>query len=386
MDVMTDVLGVVSGGLEALRAKATLGDLIFFSLINDYLSEEITGRFSEALNNMFGWVSGMVLIAMTLWVWWQGFLIVTGRSRESMLSFVAQAAQRVFIVSVALGASVGGTEVFDWLAEDLPREINLVVTGDDESAYDTIDRNLGYMQIAMSSIDAIHTGGDPSAEASKTRALWFAGIGTSGPAIVGGAMLLLNKIALSMFIAFAPMFILALMFDFTKPLFSRWLYYGLATMFSLAMLNLMVSIATELVIRVASYMWVGSAIAALTGLGEEGLTSRAMQQGGIGLILTTMIISTPPMAGAFFNGVLGQFSAYNVFRGEHGPGAQGNGSPPVHKDASASTHSRAPGVEVRMTHASQTIGMADVPKTGSTLGNAMQPPTPLPSGPQSRLS
>ena len=125
MDVMTDVLGVVSGGLEALRAKATLGDLIFFSLINDYLSEEITGRFSEALNNMFGWVSGMVLIAMTLWVWWQGFLIVTGRSRESMLSFVAQAAQRVFIVSVALGASVGGTEVFNWLAEDLPREINL---------------------------------------------------------------------------------------------------------------------------------------------------------------------------------------------------------------------------------------------------------------------
>lgn len=38
----------------------------------------------------------------------------------------------------------------------------------------------------------------------------------------------------------------------------------------------------------------------------------ALQQGGLGLVLTTLIITAPPMAAAFFQGTLGQFTAYSA--------------------------------------------------------------------------
>lgn len=39
----------------------------------------------------------------------------------------------------------------------------------------------------------------------------------------------------------------------------------------------------------------------------------AMQQGGLGLVLTILLVTIPPMTTNFFNGVLGQFSAYSHF-------------------------------------------------------------------------
>ncbi|MEA5188220.1 hypothetical protein VB151_18995, partial [Xanthomonas fragariae] len=34
--------------------------------------------------------------------------------------------------------------------------------------------------------------------------------------------------------------------------------------------------------------------------------------GGLGLVLTTLIITAPPMAASFFQGTLGQFTAYSA--------------------------------------------------------------------------
>lgn len=48
----------------------------------------------------------------------------------------------------------------------------------------------------------------------------------------------------------------------------------------------------------------------------------AMQQGGLGLILTVLIVTAPPMAASFFSGVLGQFSAYNQFSNPNIPPGQ----------------------------------------------------------------
>ena len=125
-------------------------------------------------------------------------------------------------------------------------------------------------------------------------------------------------------------------FDYTKGLFQKWLFYGVGTMFSLAVLSAMVSIATEMVTRVAAYYWAGSLLSSLTGMSSEGLSSVALQQGGIGLILTVMLVSAPPMAAAFFNGVMGQFQHYSAFQGGLGAGARGPGSPPMQGQAPAS--------------------------------------------------
>ncbi|MRF23193.1 type VI secretion protein, partial [Stenotrophomonas sp. MY18] len=125
--------------------------------------------------------------------------------------------------------------------------------------------------------------------------MWFIGMGTGGPAVTAGAMLLLYEVALALFIGLGPLFILCLLFDQTKQLFQRWLFYGIGTMFSMAVLAAMVSIALDMVIRVSTAVWSTALVNKflLEGASSDGMTSQAMQQGGMGLILTTLILTAP---------------------------------------------------------------------------------------------
>ena len=207
-----------------------------------------------------------------------------------------------------------GSDLHKFLNEDVKNEINYVVTGENESPEAQIDKNLAWMQVALSSIDGLDVMGDPTLDGQKTRAMWFIGIGAGGPAITGGTMLLLYEVAMALFIGLGPIFILCLLFDRTKSLFQRWLLYGIGTMFSMAVLSAMVSIALEMVTAVAEAFWATALAGSLLGENfTDGMTSQAMQQGGMGLILTTLIITAPPMAAAFFQGTLGQFSPYVAF-------------------------------------------------------------------------
>jgi type IV secretion system protein VirB6 len=72
-------------------------------------------------------------------------------------------------------------------------------------------------------------------------------------------------------------------------------------------------------------------LAMALGVAPQGVNSMALQQGGLGMILTVLLVMTPPMAGAFFQGTLGQFSSYNQFASGAGapPGAAGPGSGPT---------------------------------------------------------
>lgn len=49
--------------------------------------------------------------------------------------------------------------------------------------------------------------------------------------------------------------------------------------------------------------------------GAVGVMSIATQQLGLGLILSTLLITVPPMAGMWFNGVMGSFTPYSAFNG-----------------------------------------------------------------------
>jgi len=51
----------------------------------------------------------------------------------------------------------------------------------------------------------------------------------------------------------------------------------------------------------------------VTALSALLIVGLALQQGGIGLVLSTLIITAPPMAAAFFQGTLGQFTPYSGF-------------------------------------------------------------------------
>ncbi|MEQ7372175.1 type IV secretion system protein, partial [Xanthomonas campestris pv. campestris] len=193
--------------------------------------------------------------------------------------------------------------------DGVSQSITQVVTGDSESPYDAIDKNLGLMQIAMMSIDQIQTAGNQQRDDEKTRARWFTGVGMAGPGVVGGSLLLLNKIGMALFVGFGPLFIMCLLFQATKSLFSKWLLYGLGMVFSLSVLSFTVSLATKVIGAVAVAFLVKYAMPGNSG---EGISSMALQQGGLGLVMTTLIVTAPPMAAAFFQGTLGQFTAYSA--------------------------------------------------------------------------
>ena len=116
----------------------------------------------------------------------------------------------------------------------------------------------------------------------------------------------------------------------TAPLFQKWLYYGLATIFSSVMLGVMAEISMDLVANIAITDAVSNIASALIGGNVGGIMQTVTQQLGLGLMLSTLLITVPPMAVAWFNGMMASFSAYSVI---------GNGNRqevPPHLDGGAS--------------------------------------------------
>lgn len=292
-----------------------MGQFVFFTLINEYLSHQINSFQWALLQRTSMLVSGVLLILMTLWIMFQGYRRITGQSQESMMVLVSDSLRAVLILAVATSMAAGSQGLYWTLSDGLSSDIVQLVTGKNASPFQSIDDNLAMMQIGMSTIDTIEDGGNGNVASDLSRDKWLSGAGVAGPAVIAGSLLLLNKVALALFIGFGPLFITCLLFKQTASLFSRWLLYGIGTVFSLAVLSVMITLSMQMLAAVtASYIAQYVASMATTGaLPTDGLNSMALQQGGIGLILTTLIISAPPMAAAFFQGTLGQFQTYSPF-------------------------------------------------------------------------
>ena len=313
---MLNNLSAISGEAidSLLRPMAqAFGDLLFYALISDFIRNEIDNFGFQLLGRVSSLVGVAALSLLTVWVLFQGFRIISGQSRDSMMAFVLSVARVALILTAATSLGVTGGELHQFVSERLPNSITATVTGDEGGTIEEqIDGNLAAMQFAMSSIDAINIVQDPTLDDDKKRALAMVAVGTAGPAMIGGAMLLLYKVALALFVGLGPIFILCLIFDQTKSFFSRWLMYGISTMFSLAVLSAMIAISTKLVLGVAGAFWTTTTLSALTGVSlSNGMTTIALQQGGVGLLLTVLIVSTPPMAAQFFNGAIGSASAFS---------------------------------------------------------------------------
>ncbi|MGL4768587.1 MAG: type IV secretion system protein [Formosimonas sp.] len=149
-------------------------------------------------------VGTIALSAMTLWIMFQGFMIVTGRSQDGIKGFLVNAFRSYLIVLVATGMAAGSGFSVRKLTDDLTSAVAQVVTGstaaakclEADSAFlgCKVDRNLQVMQASMNFVGQLDTADDPILEDKKARAGWFVGIGTAGPALVTGTMLLLYKV------------------------------------------------------------------------------------------------------------------------------------------------------------------------------------------------
>jgi type IV secretion system protein VirB6 len=318
---MLDNLSAIGGGVldSLLRPMAaSFGDLLYYALVSDFIRKEIDNFGFGLMERMSALVGTVALTVITIWVVFQGFRILSGQSRDSLMALVLSVLRVTLIVMAATTIGISGRPAHKFITQDLQNVITSAVTGNSSDTLDQqIDQNLAAMQFALESIDAINIVQDPTLDADKKRAMDMVAVGTAGPAMVGGAMLLLYQVALALFVGLGPLFVLCLIFDQTKSLFNRWLMYGISTMFSLAVLSAMIAIATKLVLGVAGAFWTTTTLSALTGLSlDNGMTTIALQQGGVGLLLTALIVTTPPMAANFFNGAIGSASYFSAL----GPG------------------------------------------------------------------
>ena len=303
-------------------------DFAYFALVYAWVSNKIDAFSDGVMHNAMAWASAIGLTLFTIWIIVQGFRMVTGRSRESMMGMVVDMSRNAVILTAAASMALAGHSIQAFFTNALAADINGLVTGSNDSPATTIDRNLAYTAVAMAAMDSAQGLGSAASGdnvASITGMALLAAFGIAGPPITAGAMLLMYKVALALFVGLGPIFICCLMFKSTEQMFWRWLNYGIGTLFSLAVLSFMTSIVLDLTLRVAAALWASSAINALleTG-GGAGLTGQAMQQGGIGMLMTVLLITAPPMAGSFFGGTVGSFTPYSaVGGGVNQPGPQG---------------------------------------------------------------
>lgn len=305
-----------------------IADYAYFRLIYGWMQNQINVLSQQMVVNTVQWISYFALILVTFWVFLQGYRLVTGQSREPAMTLVAHMIRISLAVTFATTVSLVNGDLRTFVTQDMSDGINFMVNGSTSSMTSTIDSNLAYTQLAMAAIDSVQVPyGDTSTAEEKSRSMFIATLGTAGPAMTAGAMLLMYQVAMALIIGLAPLFILCLVFDQTKDLFRRWVMFTISTLFSMAVLNAVVAIALKATINTAEALWASQLIMHITNTSAEGFNSQALQQGGVGLLMTVLIISTPPMAGMLFNGTLANFVPYSqVGGGAMGglrPGPQG---------------------------------------------------------------
>ena len=323
--------------LDIRKHLQSAADVTLYSSIRNYLAARIEYFMESTLSHNISLALTVVGVLFTFWIMVQGYLILTGRSQKSLKTFVFNIGKTYIIILVALGVSSTGEFAVRELTEVTTDGVaSLMMDKDIDISKCTIkasssvlgcqiDKNLITAQALMAFINQVDTANDVHSAEQVERAKLFAGAGAAGPGIVTGTMLILYRVAMALFIGFSPFFILCLMFKKTTPYFTKWLNYGLATIFSSVLLAAMAAICTDLVELIAERQFASAALFSAFGLNSVGIFSSSMNQLGLGVMLSTILILVPPMAGAWFNGVMsGAYYGANQFDRWNNPSGSSN--------------------------------------------------------------
>jgi len=319
LQLPTDVLSWLSPS-----SQSGLADYALFRLVSGWITSRVEDFGLALMGRSMAFVGGVGLSLVTLWLLFQGYRILSG-ARESMMGLVLQGTRIALIFGIATTMAVNSIPLNSFLTKDMDKAVHYLVTGkENESTASSIDRSLAVVQIAMTAIDGVQLlEPDPELIEEKRSAKMWATIGSAGPAIAAGCMLLLWTFAINLWIGLGPLFIFALAFPATKGMFTTWLKYGLGTLFSLGMLSFVANLLLDLTVRIATFMWL-SKLVNIPGLSTEGISNQAMQQGSVGMILTVVIIAVPPMAAVFFQGQIGSVMSNSAFGKYGASGATAN--------------------------------------------------------------
>ena len=256
---------------------------------------------------------------LTIWFMVQGYRIATGQSRESLHVFIVRAISVTAIVAVAQGLAIFGQDLAS-LVLDLRNSIALAITGgeyeDPSKMVGKVLTGMLTLQVAMDLAPVLGPSSGNTLNMANTLS-FITGAGQALPALIAGGLMLLNEIAMHLCLVMAPLCLLAYVFEQTRFMFVTWAKFTVNTLFSMVVITVVTVIALKATIMLGTALLAmdgvssGLAFASVT-TGTLYLRDIATISGGLGMLLTTLILGTPPLMTNFFSGQVGAiFSGYN---------------------------------------------------------------------------
>ena len=294
---------------------------LIFSGTRGYIYGMVRNFGLDGFGNIQKLLLTVLTLYLTLWFILQGWRIATGRTQANMLQFSQRAVMAAFVMWLALLGANHSANIIDKI-EDAQSIITATIAGENfKNPEKMLDGTLVLMQMMGNKLEA----GLPKEADGKTMLttglLFVTGMGQALPAIISGGLLLLNRIALYLCIMFAPLCLAAYLFESTRFMFVTWAKFTVSTLFSMAVITVIVVMAIKAVLFVTAALM----FAEMTG--GIDLKSIATAQGGVGMLLTTLVLGGPPLVTNFFSGqVSAAVSAYNAVGGLTGSSGQGGAS------------------------------------------------------------
>lgn len=275
--------------------------LIEDTLIGVY-REHVASQLAKAL--LF-----MSTTIITIWVAYQGFMIITGANRNPVVPMMIKTGKMVLVMSlVALLA--GQSPVIADTVDDFRNLISTAIVGSNIDIYQMIDLNLTIAMVFNMLVDSL-VGGQLAGADGNSLTKVAALIGQSGPAVLVSVLSLMAEISLVLAVMLSPLFLFFFLFQQTTAMFWSWVKFLLGTMVSLAVITLLGSIMMEMMMnyagKVVAAFFVNAAFSALssaTGGAVSGgfdISASAMQLGALGALSTALLTMVPPLIMGFFN-------------------------------------------------------------------------------------
>lgn len=299
-------------------------NLGFFILIKTYVEILIMKFGDRGLSALSTVLIPSLMSMVTVWLMFEGYRILNGQSREPLNMFLWRGAKMVVIITVASWIMNNPTGLRDWISEHIKNPIASVIVGGEYASPEAmVDSSLLLMHLIMGAFGSLQAATSNNNDGALANFIMASGVAQGAPAVVAGALLLLNEIALSLAILTAPAFILCLLYDPTKQYFQGWLKFFLGSLLTMAVLSVMVTIGLKVMLvyatKVLGEYGVGVAVAGSASQDRPGIAQITIMQGGLGLMMSTLMITAPLLVGNLIGSSLGGFSGYNMFSGGNVP-------------------------------------------------------------------
>lgn len=224
-------------------------DVYLFRFIGETIESAIAHFVTPAIDNIIGVVGPTALIGVTLYIAILGALVIAGYLSSPFWDVVKTCAKIAFIGAIALSASNYLTWVVasvDGIQTGLAGALNTLGGPPPDSIYQSLDSALGK---AFDMVGRCFKHADEAGFMEFGTALgWmFSGVsiaaGGVGFTLLGGAIIIMAKVALTALFALGPLFIACLMWPATARFFDSWFAQVMNYVFTIVFASLFVSFA-----------------------------------------------------------------------------------------------------------------------------------------------